>query len=91
MNGQLKMVVEQHEVILPYDEQEDFIVTLVQHGYMGTSPDHPQLAIAFSTLMQFYALSSRCLNLSIQAFVRHICETRENHRRTWMQAANILG
>lgn len=52
----------------------NFSATLVQHGYIGTSPLHPNTAIAINVLELFRVVSARCASLSIQAFVRALAE-----------------
>lgn len=55
----------------------NFSTTLVQHGYVGTSPQHPNSAIAINVLELFRVLSARCASLSIQAFVRALAEMHQ--------------
>ena len=57
-------------VTLPYVEGESFTVTLVRHGFMPTSPLHPESAIAIDVLGLFHVMSGECPQLSRLAFAK---------------------
>lgn len=61
------------EIEIPVDELS-FSAALVRNGFIGTSPEHPNTAIAINVLELFRNLSVRCPTLSIQAFVRSLSE-----------------
>ncbi|KAI0371571.1 hypothetical protein BV20DRAFT_922327, partial [Pilatotrama ljubarskyi] len=48
-------------------------VTLALHGYMGTAPLQPSVAIGFKTLAAYRQLHRMCPRLSVQAQVRALC------------------
>ena len=47
---------------------------MMRHGYAGTSPVYPQAAVSLKMLELFQVLSVRAPQLSIQKFVRAICD-----------------
>lgn len=59
---------------LAVEDNKSFVETLVRSGFIPTAPLHPNSAIAIETLEFFAALSCRCPSLSIQAFVKSICD-----------------
>lgn len=48
-------------------------VTLLRHGFLGSSPLHPPLAISLRTLENYRQTHRVCPRLSIQAEVRKLC------------------
>ncbi|KAF8573586.1 hypothetical protein K439DRAFT_1665734 [Ramaria rubella] len=62
------------QVSLPRQPGEEFTVTLARHGYLGSSPIHPETAFSFQLMHYFKTLSTRCPQLSAQSFVKSICE-----------------
>ncbi|KAF8572888.1 hypothetical protein K439DRAFT_1377120, partial [Ramaria rubella] len=64
------------QVSLPRQPGEEFTVTLPCHGYLGSSPIHPETAFSFQLMRYFKTLSTRCPQLSAQSFVKSICETQ---------------
>ncbi|KZS94709.1 hypothetical protein SISNIDRAFT_409261 [Sistotremastrum niveocremeum HHB9708] len=46
---------------------------MARYGFMATSPDNPAYGISFRVLQYFVALTNRCPQLSIQAFVKTLC------------------
>ncbi|KAF8580082.1 hypothetical protein K439DRAFT_1620080 [Ramaria rubella] len=67
-------MLEYTQLKLPCRPSEGFTVTLARHGYLASSPDHPETAFSFHLLRYFKTLSTRCPHLSAQAFVKSICE-----------------
>ena len=53
---------------------EHLNTTLVHHGYIACSPVDPSLAISLNTLAIYKAFSARCSPLSVQSFVRALCD-----------------
>ena len=47
---------------------------MARNGYIGTAPLNPELAISIESLRLYHRLASRCPRLSIQAFVRTLCD-----------------
>ncbi|KAH8108225.1 hypothetical protein DFH11DRAFT_1517256, partial [Phellopilus nigrolimitatus] len=61
--------------------------TLARHGYIATAPNHPSLAFSTRALKYFRVLNSRCASLSIQAFVRSLCDLhKEPYNRSMRRA-----
>ncbi|KAF8575937.1 hypothetical protein K439DRAFT_1368611, partial [Ramaria rubella] len=49
-------------------------VTMARHGYIGNAPTHPSLAFSTRMLQLLQVLTARCLQLSLQSFVKSICD-----------------
>ncbi|KAF8478345.1 hypothetical protein JB92DRAFT_2768666, partial [Gautieria morchelliformis] len=63
-------------------------------GYLASSPDHPQTAFSFHLLKYFKVLNTRCPSLSVQAFVKSVCELhcilyRPSIRNQWSDAYDV--
>jgi hypothetical protein len=67
-------VTESRDIEFPLDNQQSLNVTMARHGYFGTAPLHPSMAISTRVLELLQALTVRCPQLSIQAFVKSLCE-----------------
>ncbi|KAF8580817.1 hypothetical protein K439DRAFT_1619489 [Ramaria rubella] len=60
---------------LPHDKRHDNInQTLVLHGLLSTAPIHPTLAIPITTLALYRRCRLRCLQFSIQQWVKVLCD-----------------
>jgi hypothetical protein len=53
--------------------------TLVRHGYLGASPEHPSLAFAFSTFDIYRQLHRTCPRLGIESFTRALHNLHRVH------------
>ncbi|KAF8531755.1 hypothetical protein JB92DRAFT_3298025 [Gautieria morchelliformis] len=60
-------------------------ITLARHGYIRSSPFQPALAFSFSVLALFTRLSARCPQLSVQAFVRALCDIHNVPYRPYLR------
>ena len=58
----------------PREDNRSFVNTLARHGYLVAAPEHPATAFSFDLLRIFMILSTRCPQLSAQAFVKGVCE-----------------
>ena len=61
--------------------------TLVRHGYLGASPEHPSLAFAFSTFDIYRQLHRTCPRLSIESFTRAL---NNLHRVRIKSTSNVI-
>ncbi|KAH8108317.1 hypothetical protein DFH11DRAFT_1517134 [Phellopilus nigrolimitatus] len=76
------------------DETCNFAVTLARNGCIATSPLHPSSAFSINILELYRHTSSRCPSLSIQAFMRAICDLHQisfNHvmRKHFSEAFDV--
>jgi hypothetical protein len=70
----MQCISESQKVRFPYDETVSFNVVLARHGYIGTSPLHPAMAISYETLHLLDVLTMHCPQLSLQAFAKTISQ-----------------
>lgn len=61
--------------VIPCNEQTHASTALVLAGFLGTSPEHPSLAIALPTLELFYTIRLFRPSFSVEAFAKVICHT----------------
>jgi hypothetical protein len=47
---------------------------MARHGYIGSAPLHPSTAVSTRALELFHVLSNRCPQLSVQAFIKFLCD-----------------
>lgn len=65
---------------------ETLNTTLARHGHIACSPVDPSLAVSFQALALYKAMGTRCPQLSIQAFVRSLCDLQQvSCHQCWMQ------
>ncbi|KAF8524734.1 hypothetical protein JB92DRAFT_2703082 [Gautieria morchelliformis] len=82
------------DIQFPLNIDQSFIVTMVRHGYIGTVPLHPSLAFSCQVLELVRVLTARCPQLSLQSFVKSLCDlhqvpyraTFRNHLSTALDA-----
>lgn len=61
----------------PYVPGQSLVTAMVRHGFMPTSPLHPERGIKIRVLEFYDALNSRCGRLGIEPFVRTLCELQK--------------
>ena len=66
------MLSESHHEQFPVDDTQSLNIVMARHGYLGTSPVHPSLAISFHVLELLDSLIADCPQLSLQAFVKAV-------------------
>ncbi|KAF8587420.1 hypothetical protein K439DRAFT_1614349 [Ramaria rubella] len=60
---------------LPHNQGHDHLnKTLIIHGFLGTAPAHPTLAIPIPTLELYHRCQLCCPQLSIQQWVKILCD-----------------
>lgn len=55
-------------------DDESLTTVLVRHGYIGNAPLYPTRAFSIHMLQLFHTLASRCPQLSLQKFIRGLCD-----------------
>lgn len=79
------------DVALPYNEKDNLCVTMARHGWIATAPQHPSRGFSTDLLEMFRCMNRRCPGLSIQAFVRAMCDQQRvscAHVSTYTPADN---
>ncbi|HEV7736210.1 MAG TPA: hypothetical protein VGO47_02410 [Chlamydiales bacterium] len=70
-------VFESQECTFPYFENESIIMAAVRHGYIGNAPSHPSRAFSIPMLQLFHSFASRVPQLSLQRFIRGLCDLQQ--------------
>ncbi|KAF8591239.1 hypothetical protein K439DRAFT_1611253 [Ramaria rubella] len=62
------------DIAFPLQDHFSLNVTMARHGYIGNAPTHPSLAFSTRMLQLLQVLTARCPQLSLQSFVKSICD-----------------
>jgi hypothetical protein len=68
--------LESEQVSFPCDDTVSLNVSMARHGYIGTSPLLPALAISFKLLEFLSIITLHCPQLSLQAFAKALSENQ---------------
>lgn len=66
-------IIGRESVTFIHDPSDYPNVTLLRHGFLGSSPTHPTIAIHISVLDYYRQLHRECPRLSVQAQVKALC------------------